>query len=153
MEFKHYTGTTVMDTITKTKGIIDGLIIGATGNKRYNMTLIDGKPADGYTIDEEVLEVCEEQIENSLPRINSFVSKFNISDKVVDDSGSKGNIQSIMFFVNGCIKYLIQPKAKKYWIKPEIFVSDEINLKLLKLSEKKEKKPTGGPVSKSIHQL
>lgn len=78
-----------------------------------------------------------------------FQNGQNVKDKV---SGLKGIIDCSSIWLNGCVRYSIQPKIKKgEVIKPESWWMDEQQLELIDngIAEEIEPQYTGGPSTKS----
>ena len=77
--------------------------------------------------------------------------KFSNGNKVKDSlTNVEGIINASSIWINGCIRYSVQPKAKKGEnIMPESWWVDEAQLILLEGGIKIEEKETGGPSTKS----
>jgi len=72
-------------------------------------------------------------------------TKFKNGDKVRDTiSGFEGTITCTAIYMNGCIRYDIQPEldANKHYQEGQVF--DEQQLELIKTIKEKKKIPTGG---------
>lgn len=153
-KFDYSTGTTVEDAATNRSGVISGLIIRNNGNKQYFVYDSEAKSFDdGFAIDEAQLFPAKEQPHSRLSKVSEFTCPINLGDKVIDKScGIKGRVMSIIYWVNGCVRIEIQPKAKKFSLKkPSTFMTDMIDCKKVKdesIKRSKKRKGTGGLLKK-----
>ncbi len=81
----------------------------------------------------------------------------NLSDQVKDKiTGFKGTVVGKVEYINGCVKYSVQPKIDKDGKMPDSIWIDEQELEITKKAAKKKTKPKGGPVKnlpKDSHKL
>lgn len=71
--------------------------------------------------------------------------KFENGDKVKDKiTGWKGTITCQIIYLNGCIRYSVQPTLNKDGEYVESQIIDEQQLELVKPIKKKKTKPVGG---------
>jgi len=72
-------------------------------------------------------------------------TKFKNGDKVKDTiTGFEGTIVCVAVYLNGCIRYSIQPKIDKAGLYQESETIDEEQLELIKEKKPKKTKPSGG---------
>lgn len=75
-----------------------------------------------------------------------MIFKFNLKDEVLDLlTEFKGTITARTEWVNGCVRYNVQPKVGKDGKLPEAVSIDEADLKCTKAAQAATVKPAGGP--------
>ena len=87
-------------------------------------------------LEESIRRICE---------VEKMNPKFKNGDKVVDTvSGLEGTITCVAVYMNGCIRYNVQPGLDSEGHFQEAEVVDEQQLKLIKPEKLKKEKRNGG---------
>jgi len=72
-------------------------------------------------------------------------AKFVNGDKVKDNiTGFSGTVTAVAIYLNGCIRYQVQPELDEHGHYQESQMIDEEQLEIIKPAKKKKVKPTGG---------
>ena len=146
--YKYLLGSVLRSKFNAFEGIATARLTTLHSCDRYFLTppMIDGKPQDGYYLDEVELDLVKEsEIPDVIP-----VYKFNLGDLAESDiTGQTGVITHASQNVNGCIRYIIQPKVDKNNKMIESTWVTEGELSIIKPTRPQSgKSATGGPPSK-----
>lgn len=141
-------GQKVRDRVTGYEGVVDYI-----AEMMHDATKIGiqppldkkGKWQDCYSIDEHNIEVIDEK-----PTVEPITAepKYNMGDKAeCTITGFRGTIVAIVYYLNGCIHYRLQPKISKGGkaedFKPQKFPEGVLKVKAAKTEYVAPK--TGGP--------
>lgn len=147
-------GDEVEDVLTGFKGIATASVEFASGQTRYQIQPPvdkDGKIPDCYDIDEGNLRILIKGKHEPTPAVKT---SFKIGDEVEDTiSGFRGNITGKQICFNGCIRFVVQPKAtaKGKLPDPKGFFAPELKLvEKAKVEVKESDRRTGGAMTKSV---
>lgn len=147
-------GLLVKDNVSGLEGVLVAYALKPNSVKQY---VIQPKSATGTDKPEswfvdiiDVVEKQEKEVDSYKLNLDSPTEvkfRFNIFDKVKDTTtGIKGVISTCLYWKNGCVRYYVQPKAKKNATKvPEPFSCDEIELVGLEPEQKEYVHGETGP--------
>lgn len=146
IQFKFKNGQKVKDSVSGVVGIIDIQSIMYNGNIQYSVQPKSDdtiKRPDGWWFDEEQIEFKENVI--PVNHTSDIDFKHDTGDIVKDKiTRTTGTITRALLYLNGCIKYEVQPKSKMNKIPNSIYIDESA---VINKNEKihLEKKEKGGP--------
>lgn len=132
--FKFKLGSKVSDNVSGLIGILDAAALKKSGSKQYSIqpkSLTGETRPEGWFVDEDQLTLIDEEFAKEGTQELSF--EYFPGDEVRDKvTGIKGIVMFVLYWINGCKHYSVQPKAKKGATKkPDAITIDEIDVELI----------------------